>query len=238
LLSPAIIVLLRYVCSLLHEISKHHEKNLMTPYNLAVVFAPNLVHSGKPKLDIQLCLLNPDDPNVGGGVGLLMRLAIEHFDLMFEGYDEQKDKIRDAFTESGTNSMTSSLIIDSLDNTNATTTSSSVNFSFDTTNPSLSSISSSSSSSSSPSTPPSSFTTPSSPPKFPSLRKVRSLAALSKLTSNNDSNDYSDYRNNLYDSIRSVGSGVEISGIKVQGMVSKSQPSTPIVEKCFTKLYS
>ncbi|CAJ0768835.1 397_t:CDS:10, partial [Entrophospora sp. SA101] len=101
LLSPAVIVLLRYVCSLLHEISKRHDKNLMTPYNLAVVFAPNLVHSGNPKIDIQHCLLNPNDPNVGGGVGLLMRLAIEYFDLMFEGYDEQKDIIREIFTENG-----------------------------------------------------------------------------------------------------------------------------------------
>ncbi|CAJ0907112.1 8806_t:CDS:10 [Entrophospora sp. SA101] len=135
LLSPAVIVLLRYVCSLLHEISKRHDKNLMTPYNLAVVFAPNLVHSGNPKIDIQHCLLNPNDPNVGGGVGLLMRLAIEYFDLMFEGYDEQKDIIREIFTENG------------------------------------------------------------------------------------------------------VGSGVEVNGIQVQGMVSKSQPSTPLVEKCFSKFY-
>nr|CAG8551265.1 15293_t:CDS:2 [Entrophospora candida] len=178
LLSPAVIVLLRYVCSLLHEISKRHDKNLMTPYNLAVVFAPNLVHSGNPKIDIQHCLLNPNDPNVGGGVGLLMRLAIEYFDLMFEA-----------------------------------TTSRSIAFSFDTTNPSLSS-------------------TP--PPKYPSLRlrKVRSLAVLS-----NNNNNVNSHKNNLYDTFRSVGSGVEVNGIQVQGMVSKSQPSTPLVEKCFSKFY-
>nr|CAG8550084.1 7802_t:CDS:10 [Entrophospora candida] len=174
LLSPAVIVLLRYVCSLLHEISKRHDKNLMTPYNLAVVFAPNLVHSGNPKIDIQHCLLNPNDPNVGGGVGLLMRLAIEYFDLMFEGYDEQKDIIREIFTENGP------------------------------------------------------------PPKYPSLRlrKVRSLAVLS-----NNNNNVNSHKNNLYDTFRSVGSGVEVNGIQVQGMVSKSQPSTPLVEKCFSKFY-
>ena len=176
LLSPAAIVLLQYVCSLLHEISKYKDVNLMTPHNLAVMFAPNLVHSGNPMLDVSMCVLSVNNENSGGGVGILMKLAIEHFDLMFEGYEP-----RDV-PENGTSSMSSSM-------------------------------SGSIESSDTPFTPINSQS-PSSPPKYPSLRKVRSLAVLSSIHGNGT--DY--FR---------VGAGVEISSIRVKGMVSKSQPTTP-----------
>lgn len=181
ILSPAAIILLQYVCSLLHEISKYKDVNLMTAHNLAVMFAPNLVHSGNPLLDVSMCVLSINDGNSGGGVGMLMKLAIEHFDLMFEGY-EPRDCVRDV-SESGTASMSSSMS-ESIESSDTPITSLS-----------------------SPST--------SSPPKYPSLRKVRSLAVLSSLSGNG-----------FMDSFR-VGAGVEITSIKVKGMVSRSQPTTP-----------
>src|SRR5205823_4998860 len=113
----------------------------------------------------------------GGGVGLLMKLAIEHFDLMFEGY-EPRERIRDV-SESGTTSMSSSMS-ESIESS-------------DTPFTSLSSQS------------------PSSPPKYPSLRKVRNIATIK----GNRSNPFR------------IGAGVEISGVKVQGMVTRSQPVTP-----------
>ncbi|CAB4431151.1 RhoGAP-domain-containing protein [Rhizophagus irregularis] len=180
LLSPASIILLQYVCSLLNEISKYKDINLMTAYNLAVMFAPNLVHSGNPMLDVSMCILSRNNENSGGGVGILMKLAIEQFDLMFEGY-EPRDCVRDVSVENGTISMSSSMSgsIESSDT-------------------------------------PISPSSPSSPPKYPSLRKVRSLAAVSNLIINGSGLD--PFR---------VGAGVEISGVKVQGMVSRSQPVTP-----------
>jgi hypothetical protein len=176
LLSPAAIIILQYVCSLLYEISKYKDLNLMTAHNLAVMFAPNLVHSGNPMLDVSMCILSINDENSGGGVGIFMKLAIEHFDLMFEGYEP-----RDRVSESGTASMSSSI--------SGSIESSDIPFT-------------------SPSTP-----NPSSPPKYPSLRKIRSLATSS--ISGNRSNPFR------------IGAGVEISGVKVQGMVSRSQPTTP-----------
>ncbi|CAG8748096.1 31555_t:CDS:2, partial [Racocetra persica] len=94
LLSPVVILVLRYVCALLVDISKHKNENLMTPHNLAVMFAPNLVHSGNPVLDVSMCVLKVNDDINGGGVGILMKLAIEHFDIMFEGYEDLSNRIR------------------------------------------------------------------------------------------------------------------------------------------------
>ncbi|CAG8492172.1 1376_t:CDS:2 [Paraglomus occultum] len=95
LLSPAAIILLRHVFSLLRDIAEHREENKMTSYNLAVMLAPNLVHSGSPTLDVSMCTISPDDERVGGGVGLFVRICIEHFDLVFEDVDEPKELIRD-----------------------------------------------------------------------------------------------------------------------------------------------
>ncbi|KAF0447231.1 Rho GTPase activation protein [Gigaspora margarita] len=107
LLSPAVVLVLRYVCALLVEISKHKNINLMTPHNLAVMFAPNLVHSGNPLLDVSMCALNVNDNINGGGVGILMKLAIEHFDIMFEGYEDLSIRNR---IENGSISTSSSII--------------------------------------------------------------------------------------------------------------------------------
>ncbi|KAG9295652.1 hypothetical protein G9A89_002970 [Geosiphon pyriformis] len=85
LLLPPVVILLHYVCSLLYDISKHSSVNRMTPYNLAAMMAPNLVHSGNPLLDVSMCVLSTDN-NSGGGVGVFMKLAIEHFELMFEAH--------------------------------------------------------------------------------------------------------------------------------------------------------
>src|SRR6185436_834151 len=95
LFSPATIILLRHVFSLLRDIAEHREKNKMTAYNLAVMLAPNLVHSGSPTLDVSMCTISLDDERVGGGVGLFVRNCIEHFDLVFEDVDEPKELIRD-----------------------------------------------------------------------------------------------------------------------------------------------
>ncbi|CAI2184668.1 12792_t:CDS:2 [Funneliformis geosporum] len=186
LLSPAAIILLQYVCSLLHEVSKHKDINFMNAHNLAVMFAPNLVHSGNPMLDVGMCSLSINDETAGGGVGILMKLSIEYFDLMFEGYEEPRDRIRDVSAESGTISMSSSMT--------GSIKSSDTPFSYFSPSASLISYSS--------------------PPKYSSIRRVRSLAALSTIPINGS------------DFFR-VGAGVEISSVKVQGMVSRSQPVTP-----------
>ncbi|CAG8445009.1 10293_t:CDS:10 [Diversispora eburnea] len=152
LLSHATILLLKYVCGLLVDVSKHKDKNLMTSYNLAVMFAPNLVHSGNPLIDVSMCTLvendKENDKEVScGGVGIFMKLSINYFDLMFEGYEDPSDRIRrDVDVDVETNTIM-------------------------TTPPStLSKV----------------ITTP---PKRPSIKKMR------------------------------IGAGVEISGIKVQGML-------------------
>ncbi|CAG8545146.1 12996_t:CDS:2 [Funneliformis caledonium] len=188
LLSPAAIILLQYVCSLLHEISKHKDINFMNAHNLAVMFAPNLVHSGNPMLDVSMCMLSINDETAGGGVGILMKLSIEHFDLMFEGYEEPRERIRDVSAESGTISMSSSMT--------GSIKSSDTPFTYFSPSASVASHSS--------------------PPKYPSIRRVRSLAVLSTIPINGNGSD--PFR---------VGAGVEISSVKVQGMVSRSQPSTP-----------
>ncbi|CAG8545036.1 8158_t:CDS:2 [Acaulospora morrowiae] len=169
LLSHATILLLRYVCGLLVDVSKRKSKNLMTPHNLAIMFAPNLVHSSNPLLDVSMCSLTLNDNVSGGGVGILMKLAIEHYDLMFEGYEELENRINDVIERR--NVSMSSSITDSIE------------------------------------TPETPSTTSSTPPKYPSIKRTRGLAALRASLSTSS------------DSLRVVGAGVKVSGVKVQGTV-------------------
>ncbi|KAG5513779.1 hypothetical protein PMAC_000817 [Pneumocystis sp. 'macacae'] len=70
-LSKPVVMLLSSICSLLHDVSLHSKDNLMHPRNLSICISPTLVrHPTDPLLDIQLC-------NLGGGLGMLMVIAIE-----------------------------------------------------------------------------------------------------------------------------------------------------------------
>lgn len=71
-------VFLHYLCTSLHTFAGYSRFTRMTSQNLAVVWAPNLLRSGNPVLDVTLC-------SAGGGptVGNAFRLAIEYPDVFF-----------------------------------------------------------------------------------------------------------------------------------------------------------
>ncbi|CAG8452106.1 8016_t:CDS:2 [Ambispora leptoticha] len=208
LLLPPVVILLHYVCSLLYEISKHEKVNRMTPYNLAVMMAPNLVHSGNPLLDVSMCVLSTDSDS-GGGVGIFMKLAIEHFELMFEGFEEPRERIRDAAVVENGNSLSSHQFHHN--NYGVGTAASSSRTSSVTSE--STEVSSNNTSINSPSA---SLINSTSPPKYPSIRRMRNLASASSPPNG---------------SIRGVGAGVEISGIMVSGLVTSSPPGTPYGEE-------
>ncbi|ORY03791.1 Rho GTPase activation protein, partial [Basidiobolus meristosporus CBS 931.73] len=54
-LSKPMLLLLVQIFRLMSDISAKSSINLMTPYNLAVVWSPNLVRSGNPLVDVSLC---------------------------------------------------------------------------------------------------------------------------------------------------------------------------------------
>ncbi|KAJ9086477.1 hypothetical protein DSO57_1003811 [Entomophthora muscae] len=71
-------LLLHYICSSLNTFVGHSRFTRMTSQNLAVVWAPNLLRSGNPVLDVTLC-------SAGNGptVGNAFRLAIEYPEAFF-----------------------------------------------------------------------------------------------------------------------------------------------------------
>ncbi|KTW29881.1 hypothetical protein T552_01085 [Pneumocystis carinii B80] len=80
-LSTPSVILLANICLLLHDVSLHSKENLMHPRNLSICISPTLVrHPTDPLLDVQLC-------NLGGGLGMMMVIAIEStydiFDFVF-----------------------------------------------------------------------------------------------------------------------------------------------------------
>lgn len=73
-------LLTRYVFGLLHQISMHSEANLMNVNNLAMVWAPNLVHGPDPLEDMQLFYNSGHQ----GCVGSFIKLSLSHYNQMFE----------------------------------------------------------------------------------------------------------------------------------------------------------
>ncbi|KAI8053364.1 divergent CRAL/TRIO domain-containing protein [Syncephalis plumigaleata] len=73
-------LLTRYVFGLLHQMSLNSESNLMNDNNLAMVWAPNLVHGPNPLEDMQLFYNSGQQ----GCVGLFIKLALSHYNKMFE----------------------------------------------------------------------------------------------------------------------------------------------------------
>jgi len=69
---------LKYICTSLHTIVDNVKYNKMTAHNLAVVWAPNLVRSGNPMLDVTLCAVSK-----GPTVGSVFALAIEFPERVF-----------------------------------------------------------------------------------------------------------------------------------------------------------
>ncbi|KAK9674661.1 hypothetical protein K7432_017038, partial [Basidiobolus ranarum] len=75
--SKPTLVLLAQIFRLMNDISAKSSINLMTPYNLAVVWSPNLVRSGNPMVDVSMCTVG------AGTVGSIVRLCIEYVDVLF-----------------------------------------------------------------------------------------------------------------------------------------------------------
>ncbi|KAK9767849.1 hypothetical protein K7432_002031 [Basidiobolus ranarum] len=76
-LSKPMLILLSQIFRLMNDISAKSAVNLMTPYNLAVVWSPNLVRSGNPMVDVSMCIVG------NGTVGSVVRLCIEYVDTLF-----------------------------------------------------------------------------------------------------------------------------------------------------------
>ncbi|KAI0244353.1 hypothetical protein L0F63_004124, partial [Massospora cicadina] len=77
-LSPPAQLLLHYICFSLHTFVGYSRFTRMTAQNLAVVWAPNLLRSGNPMLDVTLC-----SAGSGPTVGNAFRLAIEYPETFF-----------------------------------------------------------------------------------------------------------------------------------------------------------
>ncbi|ORX94581.1 RhoGAP-domain-containing protein [Basidiobolus meristosporus CBS 931.73] len=75
--SKPMLILLAQIFRLMNDVSTKSSINLMTPYNLAVVWSPNLVRSGNPMVDVMMCTVG------SGTVGSVVRLCIEYVDALF-----------------------------------------------------------------------------------------------------------------------------------------------------------
>lgn len=72
-------MILAEIFHLLHEVSLHSNVNLMTSNNLAIVWAPNLVESGNPLVDLSMSSV--DNP---AGVGIIVKSMIENPQFFFQ----------------------------------------------------------------------------------------------------------------------------------------------------------
>ncbi|KAJ3287408.1 hypothetical protein HK104_008629 [Borealophlyctis nickersoniae] len=79
LLSKPANMLIKSLFSFLHQVHTHSVRNLMNAHNLCIVWAPNLVRSDNPAVDFTMCAAGPG----GGGVGTLVKVAIEYWDTAF-----------------------------------------------------------------------------------------------------------------------------------------------------------
>ncbi|KAF8576884.1 RhoGAP-domain-containing protein [Ramaria rubella] len=101
--SYSAVILLSYVLHLLHDVSLRSNVNKMDAYNLAIVFAPNLVKSSNPIRDVQMCAI-PGGPSLWASdsnpalshpkemkttVGMVLKCCIERY---FEIFDEVQDR--------------------------------------------------------------------------------------------------------------------------------------------------
>ncbi|ORX57131.1 Rho GTPase activation protein [Piromyces finnis] len=71
-------ILFAEICRLLNEVNNHSKVNLMSASNLAIVWAPNLVKSGKPLEDFEMATVAQE-----GTVGAFVRWAIENYNILF-----------------------------------------------------------------------------------------------------------------------------------------------------------
>ncbi|ORX85902.1 Rho GTPase activation protein [Anaeromyces robustus] len=82
------------ICRLLKEVHLNSEVNLMSANNLAIVWAPNLVKSGKPLEDFEMATVAPE-----GTLGSFVRWAIENYDILFAFYNTSStSSIRESST--------------------------------------------------------------------------------------------------------------------------------------------
>ncbi|KAJ1779220.1 hypothetical protein LPJ54_001094 [Coemansia sp. RSA 1824] len=69
--------LLCFVCALLSQVARSSETR-MTAYNLAVVWAPNMLRSNDPVADINMC-----PAGKASTVGAVVQIMVEHFEQVF-----------------------------------------------------------------------------------------------------------------------------------------------------------
>jgi len=87
-------ILFAEICRLLKEVNANSETNLMSATNLAIVWAPNLVKSGKPLEDFEMATVAPE-----GTVGSFVRWAIENYDLLFAFHNSTSNvSIKESYT--------------------------------------------------------------------------------------------------------------------------------------------
>jgi len=87
-------ILFAEICRLLKEVHLNSKINLMSANNLAIVWTPNLVKSGKPLEDFEMATVAPD-----GTVGSFVRWAIENYDILFAFHNSSSNvSIRESNT--------------------------------------------------------------------------------------------------------------------------------------------
>lgn len=74
------LVLFRYICQLLADMTPFSERNRMNPSTLSTLLSPNLIRGSDPLEDITMCGATPGK---GQTVGNLLRICITSHDLIF-----------------------------------------------------------------------------------------------------------------------------------------------------------
>ncbi|KAI9097248.1 Rho GTPase activation protein [Phlyctochytrium arcticum] len=78
--SRATVLLLREILLLLNKVQQNSGTNLMTSNNLVIVWAPNLVRSDNPMVDMNICATGRE-----GALGTVLKVGIEKWASVFDG---------------------------------------------------------------------------------------------------------------------------------------------------------
>ncbi|KAJ1960576.1 hypothetical protein GGI12_003726 [Dipsacomyces acuminosporus] len=71
--------LLCFVSALLNVVARNEQSNRMTPYSLAIVWAPNMARSSSPQVDVAMCNAGP----LSSTVGAVVEIFIQFFEQVF-----------------------------------------------------------------------------------------------------------------------------------------------------------
>jgi len=117
MLPPANLMVVKFLVSFLCRVSAKSEHNMMTPSNLAIVFAPNLLrppYEGDKGLGIMM----EDTPYANE----LLQLFINHYDELFKEFETKKPQPKIYAVSSGSPQTRTPVIITTVDNHNNNTT--------------------------------------------------------------------------------------------------------------------